>query len=104
MEHIMSPMIYRESGNVSVYMDDTGAFAKDIPEAHLVNREILQRFREAGLYCKPSKCEFLKPEVELLGVMVDGFGFGVEASKVQEVQDWPVPKNLTEMKGFIGLC
>ena len=56
------------------------------------------------MYCKPSKCEFHKPEVELLGVTVNQFGFGLEEKKVQAVHEWPEPKNLKELKGFIGFC
>jgi hypothetical protein len=57
-----------------------------------------------GLYCKASKCNFHKDEIELLGVTVNGKGFGLEEKKVNDVRDWPVPMNLKEMKGFIGFC
>ena len=47
MDHVLGPMINREEGaggRVSVYMDDTGSFAKDNPEAVTTNQEILRRF------------------------------------------------------------
>jgi hypothetical protein len=85
-------------------MDDIGSFAKDREEAICLNREILQTLGRVGLYCKASKCDFHKDEIELLGVMVNGKGFGLEEKKVMDVRDWPVPTNLKEMKGFIGFC
>ena len=42
--------------------------------------------------------------MELLGVTVSGKGFGMEEKKVTAVQDWPAPKTLMELKGFIGFC
>ena len=47
MDHVLGPMMNRDEdagGKVSVYMDDTGSFAKDNPEAVTMNREILERF------------------------------------------------------------
>jgi hypothetical protein len=85
-------------------MDDIRSFAKDREEAVRLNREILQTLGKVRLYCKASKCDFHKDEIELLGVMVNGKGFGLEEKKVMDVRDWPVPTNLREMKGFIGFC
>src|SRR5882757_2424756 len=106
MDHILRPLAYRaeKEGQVSVYMDDTGTFAPNLEKAVKLNKEVLKRFRAAGLYCKPSKCDFHKEQVDLLGVMVNEFGFGMEDKKVHAVQGWLKPKNLTELKGFIGFC
>jgi transposase InsO family protein len=42
--------------------------------------------------------------MELLGVVVNSKGFGMEDKKVKSVKDWPRPKNLKQLKGFIGFC
>ena len=57
-----------------------------------------------GLFCNPKKCEFHKDKIELLGVTVDEKGFGMEDKKVKDIRDWPTPKTLKELKGFIGFC
>jgi len=85
-------------------MDDTGSFANNLEEAIKVNQEILAIFREHKLYCKASKCEFHRDQMELLGVTISGDGLGMEEKKVTAIQDWLVPTNLKEMKGFIGFC
>jgi hypothetical protein len=104
MDHILVPLIYQQPAQVTVYMDDIGSFAKDTEEAVCLNRQILQTLGRVGLYCKASKCDFHKDEIELLGVTVNGKGFRLEEKKVMDVRDWPVPTNLKEMKGFIGFC
>ena len=85
-------------------MDDIGSFARDRNDAIHLNRQILQILNKVGLYCKASKCDFHKDEIELLGVTVNGRGFGLEEKKVTDVKKWPILRNLKEMKGFIGFC
>jgi hypothetical protein len=104
MDHILAPLIYQQPPQVTVYMDDIGSFAKDKEDAVKLNRKILKILGGVGLYCKASKCDFHKDEVDLLGVTVNGHGFGLEDKKVTDVQNWPIPTNLKEMKGFIGFC
>jgi hypothetical protein len=104
MDHILAPLIYRQPAQVTVYMDDIGSFARNSTDAVKLNREILKTLGEVGLYCKASKCDFHKDEIELLGVTVNGKGFGLEDKKVLDVRNWPIPTNLKEMKGFIGFC
>jgi len=104
MDHILTPLIYKQPAQVTVYMDDIGSFAKDKDDAVKLNREILQILRKVGLYCKASKCDFHRDKIELLGVMVNKEGFGLEDKKVNNIRDWPTPMSLTEMKRFIGFC
>jgi len=104
MDTILEPLIMCQPPQVSAYMDDTGPFAHLIPEAVRINKEILLAFRKNKLYCKASKCKFHKKQIELLGVTISGDGLGMEEKKLTTIQDWPVLKNLKEMKGFIGFC
>ena len=85
-------------------MDDIGSFARDTSEAIVINREILTILGSVGLYCKSTKCDFHKDQIELLGVTVNTEGFGLEDKKVTDVRNWPVPSNLKELKGFIRFC
>jgi hypothetical protein len=85
-------------------MDDAGTFALSTKGAVKINRELLQLYRENGLFCNPKKCEFHKESMELLGVVVNSKGFEMEDKKVTTVKGWPVPKNLRQLKGFIGFC
>ena len=41
-------------------------------------------------------------EVNYLGHVVSAASVAVEQEKVQAVLDWPVPKNLRALRGFLG--
>ena len=68
-----------------VYMDDIGTFAKDVPNAIELNTEVLTILERVQLFCKASKCDFHKDEIDLLGVTINGNGFGLEEKKVTDV-------------------
>ncbi len=104
MDHILTPLIYKQLQQVTVYMDDISSFAQDKEDAVKLNRQILEILGGVRLYCKSSKCDFHKDEIELLGVTVNGRGFGLEEKKVMDVRNWPIPKNIKQLKGFIGFC
>jgi len=104
INHALTPVLYRQPPQVSAYMDDAGTFALSTKGAVKINRELLQLYRENGLFCNPKKCEFHKESMELLGVVVNSKGFEMEDKKVTMVKGWPVPKNLKQLKGFIGFC
>jgi hypothetical protein len=89
-------------GKVALYLDDILIFTKTLEEhRHLVN-EVLQRLRTHDLYLRPEKCEFEKEEIEYLGLVIQEGKIGMDLGKVKAVKEWPVPKNLCEVRGFLG--
>jgi len=72
--------------------------------SHLQHLEVvLQLLRKHKLFAKLSKCSFGLTQVEYLGHTVSGQGVAVDASKVQVVLAWPLPTNLKQLRGFLGL-
>jgi hypothetical protein len=65
---------------------------------------VFELLRLHKLYCKKSKCEFNRPELKFLGHIVGRLGIAVDPAKVAVVKDWPVPKNVSELRAFLGLC
>lgn len=55
------------------------------------------------LYARLSKCSFGLLEVDYLGHRVSGVGVAMDVDKVQSVKDWPTPKNIKQLRGFLGL-
>jgi hypothetical protein len=43
-------------------------------------------------------------EVLYLGHIIGVKGVQVHQEKIQAILDWPTPKTLTELKGFLGIC
>ena len=68
----------------------TGNFA----EIHLKSlTEVPQRLRQHGLRLRPSKCAFMQESVEYLGHKIDLRGVHTTTSKVDTIQEEPVPHN-----------
>ena len=87
-----------------VYLDDVIVYSRDFTE-HVERLEIiLKRISEAGLKLKPKKCHFFCERVIYLGHKVSAEGIATDPEKVRAVQDWGVPKNLTDVRSFLGLC
>ena len=49
------------------------------------------------------KCSFGQQSVEYLGHVIDGEGVSMDPKKVQAVREWPVPKQVKGVWGFLGL-
>jgi hypothetical protein len=64
---------------------------------------VIQLLKEQQLYAKPSKCFFGVKEVEYLGHIVSHEGVKVDPNKIKAMMDWPIPKTLDNLRGFLGL-
>ena len=98
-------MVLQSLPKVICYLDDilvTGSTEED--EEHLSNVEkVLQRLQKYGIQAKTAKCEFLCVSVEHLGHRVDATGLHTTQSKVEAIQKAPQPKNIQELRSFLGL-
>ncbi|MCI07009.1 Ty-3/Gypsy retrotransposon polyprotein, partial [Trifolium medium] len=66
-------------------------------------REVLELLRIHSLYANKKKCNFAQKSVEYLGHLVTGEGVAVDPNKVISVLQWPQPKNVKGVRGFLGL-
>ena len=87
-----------------VYLDDIIVYSKDVM-SHLERLDIIfGKLRAAGLKLKPKKCHLLRESVLYLGHVVSGGGVHTDPDKVKAVSEWGAPKDLTEVRSFLGLC
>ena len=86
-----------------IYMDDVIVFWKNFEEHYCRLMEVLQRFREAGLKLKPTKCNFFRREVKFLGHVINTDGVLPDPDNVEKIVNWPVPRTVREVRGFLGL-
>jgi hypothetical protein len=89
---------------VENYIDDMGSHHLTMEEHVQVNRDILQRFRESGLFTNAKKCKFHQDTLQFLGVEVSQKGFEMEKMKVDMIEKWQAPKNVRGVREFVGFC
>ena len=87
-----------------IYLDDIIIFSKT-PKDHIAQlRAVFQKLDEAGLCLKPSKCEFFQERLEYLGHIVSSQGIETNLKKIMAIVNWPQPKNVTQVRSFLGFC
>ncbi|CAO1940470.1 unnamed protein product [Urochloa humidicola] len=89
---------------VIIFIDDILIFSKTEEEHAKHIRIVLQKLRDHRLYAKLSKCEFWLKRVPFLGHILSKNGVEVDPSKVNDVLNWKQPKNVKEVRGFLGLA
>ena len=91
-------------GDTATFIDDI-LVATETEERHdeLVE-EVLKRLEENDLFMKPEKCKWKVREVEFLGVVIGPKGVEIQKEKIEEVLNWPVPRNIKEVQKFLDLA
>jgi hypothetical protein len=88
---------------VLVFFDDILVYSKDW-STHLSHlEEVLKLLQLHGLVANKKKCHFAQNSVEYLGHVISGKGVAVDPNKVESVVNWPIPKNVKGVRGFLGL-
>ncbi|KAL4334046.1 hypothetical protein GQ457_07G007710 [Hibiscus cannabinus] len=89
---------------VIVFIDDILIYSRNKDEHAEHLQIVLQTLREHLLFVKFSKCEFWLPEVSFLGQFISAKGITVDLKKVQTLLDWQPPRNVGEVRSFMGLA
>jgi len=87
-----------------LYLDDVIIMSETFDEQLTRLTTVFDRLRAANLKLKPSKCKLFQREVVFLGHLVSADGVAPDPAKIQAVQNWPRPRNLTETRAFVGLA
>ena len=86
---------------VVVFIDDILVYSKDRESHDTLLRVVLETLRKEQLYAKLSKCEFW---LSFLGHIVSKEGIRVDPKKIEVVVEWKPPRNVTEIRSFLGLA
>ena len=87
----------------AIYLDDIVITGKTVDEHDNNLRQVLSKLKDSGMRLKKSKCSFRQPSVEYLGHRVDSEGIHPTGKKYQAVQNAVAPKNISELRSFLGI-
>lgn len=101
MDQIMSGL---QGIELLVFMDDAIVFAKDLKEHNTRCSRFFSRLRDANLTLEPGKAQLLCKEAVYLGHCITPEGVKPDERLINSIQHYPIPKDVTAIKSFLGLC
>jgi hypothetical protein len=88
---------------ILVFFDDIPVYSQNQQE-HLWHLELtLEILRKHQLYAKWSKCRFGCVEICYLGHLIPAEGVKADGAKLKAMVEWPIPKSMKALRGFLGL-
>ena len=87
-----------------IYLDDVIVYASSIETMTSRLRTVFQRFREAHLKLKPSKCALYRNKVKYLGHVVSDTGIHTDPEKADAIRNWPTPDSPSAVRSFLGMA
>ena len=88
---------------VESFQDDVLLHSKTTAEHEELKKKVFERVKTAGLTLNKDKCEFDKAEITFLGHIIDGNGLRPDPSRVQTIQDFQAPTDITKLRSFLGM-
>ena len=85
------------------YIDDFLIASSNIEEHKKHLRQLFNRLNEFGVVLNPEKCEFAKNEICFLGYIINSNGIKPSKEKVDAILNFPKPKDITELRRFLGM-
>ena len=86
-----------------VIMDDVLVYGSTQQEHDKRLKAVLQRVQTSGVTLKKDKCEFSKNTLKFLGHIISKDGVSADPDKTKAIQDMIPPKNVTELRRFMGM-
>ena len=102
INEILRDMI--NEGKVAVFVDNMLVGTETEEEHDEIVEEVLRRLEENDLYVKPEKCAWKVRKIGFLGVVIGPGGIEMEKEKVNGVLSWSKPKNMKDVRKFLGLA
>jgi len=102
MNEIMRDMI--NEGKVTAFVDDVLVGTETEEEYDEIVEEVLRRLEENNLYVKLEKYTWKVRKIGFLGVVIGPNGIEIEREKVNGVLSWLEPKNVKDVRKFLGLA
>lgn len=100
INHVFKPFLRR---CVLVFFYDIFVYSPDEETNRKHLWMVLNVLRDNQLYANRKKCVFAQRRIQYLGHWVSEKGVEADSEKVKAMVNWPIPKNVIELRGFLGL-
>lgn len=97
-------LLFADEKGIFTYLDDIIVVTETFEDHIRLLNLVCSRLVEANLTINFEKCQFFRPSLKYLGFIVDSRGLHTDPDKVQAINDYPAPKNSTEVKRFVGMA
>ena len=102
--HVNNILAEKIDQGVVVYIDDLLIYSETEEEHVELVQWVLQKLSENNLCVNIDKYIFHVPEVEFVGFQVGAKGIQISQKKVEDILNWPTPRNIKEIQSFIGFA
>ena len=86
------------------YLDDIIIYSKTWEEHMSHIRFVLEQLRIAKFTLNKNKCQFGKTTLRYLGFIISPRGIEKDAEKISPILNYPSPRNIKEVRRFLGMC
>ncbi|MCO5546846.1 hypothetical protein L7F22_000283 [Adiantum nelumboides] len=101
----MMDKIFREHRTFTgVFFDDITVYSKTLEDHKEHLRKVFEELKANQLFINGKRSEFFLQEIKYLGHIISKEGVQMDNDKLKAIQEWPSPRNLHEVRSFIGLC
>ena len=87
-----------------MFFDDIVVYSKTLEEHKEHLRLVFEELRAHKLYINGKKSDFFLQQSRYLVHIIFKEGIQMDPKKLKVIDEWPIPKNLHEVRSFIGLC
>ena len=87
-----------------IYVDDVFIMHRDVDEHLEFLSKIFAKFREYNLRLHPKKMNIATSSANFLGYTLHQGGYTVDTGRCKIVKEYPQPKNVREVKKFLGIA
>lgn len=103
-QRLMDILFQSHEDKIWAYLDDIIVCSETFEEHIKLLKQVMSTLKRANLTINVSKCKFARSSLRYLGYIIDKDGLRTDPEKVSAILKFPRPKNVTELKRFIGLA
>lgn len=89
---------------VLLFFDDILIYSSTLSDHVEHLRHVFSLLRTNQLAVNLKKCSFGQPRLEYLGHIISAAGVEVDPRKIESGVNWPTPRSVKELRGFLGLA